>query len=290
MFGVLNIHKPVGCTSRDVVNRVQRLVKPVKVGHAGTLDPLASGVLLVCLGPATRLMESTQRYPKSYRGTFLLGRQSETDDLEGEVIEFPDSPVPAKEVIEAACTRFTGKIMQRPPVYSAVKIEGRPSYKLARRGEAVELAEKPITIYSLDIVEYEYPELTLDITCSSGTYIRSLGRDLAASLGTVALMSSLVRTEIGPFQLIDALPMYAVTLESIAKHLQSPLRLLDSLPIVLLTEEEVTTICRGRPVQYEVAAGEVAAIDQAGDLVAILFSDGSRTLRPKRVFLSERCN
>ena len=290
MFGVLNIHKPAGCTSRDVVDRVQGLVQPMKVGHAGTLDPLATGVLLVCLGPATRLLEYAHRFPKSYRGTFLLGRYSETDDLEGEVFELTNAPIPARDAFDAALPKFTGQIMQRPPAYSAVKIEGRRAYKLARRGKPVELAEKPVTIHSLRLVEYRYPELVLDVSCGSGTYIRSLGRDLAKELGTTAVMSALVRTSIGPFQLDDALPLDEISAESLARHLQSPLMLLSGMPIVAVTNAEVTAICHGLAISRTVAEGEVAAVDAAGDLVAILISTGGDSLRPKRVFLSELCN
>ena len=290
MFGVLNIHKPAGCTSRDVVNRVQRLVRPVKVGHAGTLDPLATGVLMVCLGPATRLLEYAHRFPKSYRGSFLLGLHSASDDLESEVIELADAAIPTRDAVDAALPKFVGEIMQRPPIYSAVKVEGRRAYKLARSGKPVELAEKPVNIHSLNVVEYQYPQLVLDIRCGSGTYIRSLGRDLAAELGTAAVMSALVRTSIGPFQLKDALPLDEVTVESLANRLQSPLGLLDGMPTVTVTDAEVATICRGLAISREATVGELAAVDAAGELVAILVSAGDGSLRPQRVFLPERCN
>ena len=290
MFGVLNIHKPAGCTSRDVVNRVQRLVRPVKVGHAGTLDPLATGVLLVCLGPATRLLEYAHRFPKSYRGSFLLGLHSASDDLESEVIELAVAAIPTRDAVDAALPTFVGEIMQRPPAYSAVKVEGRRAYKLARSGKPVELAEKPVNIHLLNVVDYQYPQLVLDIRCGSGTYIRSLGRDLAAELGTAAVMSALVRTSIGPFQLKDALPLDEVTVESLANRLQSPLGLLDGMPTVTVTDAEVATICRGIAISRVATVGELAAIDAAGELVAILVSAGEGLLRPQRVFLPERCN
>ena len=290
MFGVLNIHKPAGCTSRDVVNRVQRLVRPVKVGHAGTLDPLATGVLLVCLGPATRLLEYAHRFPKSYRGSFWLGRHSASDDLESEVIELADPAIPTADAVDATLLKFVGEIMQRPPAYSAVKVEGRRAYKLARSGKPVELAEKPVTIHSLNVVEYQYPQLVLDIRCGSGTYIRSLGRDIAAELGTAAVMSALVRISIGPFRLCDALPLEEITAESLANRLQTPLVLLDGMPSVTVNDAEVATLCRGLSIPGEATACEVAAVDAAGELVAILVSAGEGLLRPLRVFLSERCN
>src|SRR5436190_8799230 len=199
MFGLLNVDKPSGLTSRDVVNRVQRLVKPHKVGHAGTLDPLASGVLVVCVGPATRLIEYVQRMPKRYLATFLLGRRSETEDIEGAVTELTDTPVPTVEQAHGALPNFVGRIQQLPPAFSALKVDGQRAYALARKGETPDLQPRPIEVYSVELVEYSYPQLVLDIRCGSGTYVRSLGRDIARALGTEAVMSALVRTEIGPF-------------------------------------------------------------------------------------------
>src|SRR5437868_5550844 len=139
MFALLNVNKPAGITSRDVVNRLQRLVRPAKVGHAGTLDPLATGVLVVCLGQATRLIEYVQQMPKTYHGTFLLGRESDTEDIEGDVKELPNAPRPSRAEIDAALPQFVGRIEQRPPAYSALKVGGERAYDKARRGEAVVL-------------------------------------------------------------------------------------------------------------------------------------------------------
>src|SRR5262245_35406014 len=200
MFGLLNIDKPAGLTSRDVVSRVQRLVRPQKVGHAGTLDPLATGVLVVAVGPATRLVEYVQRMPKTYQGTFLLGRTSDTEDVEGEVVELDSPPVPTRAEIDAALPRFIGTIEQRPPAYSALKVAGRRAHKLARRGEAVELAPRPVEIHAIELLRYEYPEMELRIDCGSGTYVRSLGRDVAEAVDTGAVMAALRRLAIGPFQ------------------------------------------------------------------------------------------
>ena len=204
MFGILNLNKPVGCTSRDAVNRVQRLIRPVKVGHAGTLDPLAQGVLVLCLGPATRLIERVQQMPKHYRGTFRLGCHSPTDDTEGEVVPLSGATPPPRAAITAALGQFVGRIHQRPPAYSALKIGGQRAYHLARKGQAVTLPLRPVTIHALSINRFEYPELVLDIECGSGTYIRSLGRDLAKVVGTAAVMTGLTRTAIGPYAIDDA--------------------------------------------------------------------------------------
>jgi tRNA pseudouridine55 synthase len=222
--GILNLNKPAGMTSRRVVDLVQRLVRPEKVGHAGTLDPLATGVLVVCIGAATKLTEYVQCMPKSYVGTFLLGRQSATEDIEGRVVELPNPPVPTVEQIQQAANSFTGNVLQRPSAFSALKIKGRRAYKLARKGEHPELAPRPISIHRIAVRSYEYPELVLEVDCGRGTYMRALGRDLAASLGTAAVMSALVRTAIGNFLLDEAQDPGELTSENISRHLLPMLR------------------------------------------------------------------
>ena len=184
MWGLLNIDKPYDVTSRDVVNHVQRLVRPHRAGHAGTLDPLATGVFVVCVGAATRLIEFVQDRPKTYLATFLLGRSSETEDIESPLVVLEDPPDShASTRCRRCCRGFCGEILQRPPAYSALKVQGRRAYALARRGQAVELAPRPVTIFRLEIVRYAYPELVLNVQCGSGTYMRSLGRDIAAGPG-----------------------------------------------------------------------------------------------------------
>ena len=271
MFGLLNINKPSGITSRDVVNRVQRLIRPVKVGHAGTLDPLATGVLVLGLGPATRLTQYVQKMKKSYRGTFLLGKTSDTEDIEGQV-EALDAAIPTRDQLNAVLPQFLGEIQQKPPAYSALKVAGRRAYDLARAGETVELAARPVMIYDLAIVEYEYPRLVLDIVCGSGTYVRSLGRDLAVAVETGAVMSGLVRTAIGPFSVDTALPADDVSLETIREQL-APARLaVADLPATKLDEAQLTEIRHGRLIDCEHTRDvpEVAALDGDGNLVAIL--------------------
>jgi tRNA pseudouridine55 synthase len=272
MFGFLNVDKPGGMTSRDVVNRVERLVRPAKCGHAGTLDPLATGVLVVALGQATRLMEYVHRLPKTYQGTFLLGRESDTEDIEGDVVELELPPVPSIAALEGAVQQFVGTIQQRPPDYSAIKVEGKRAYKMARRGEAVELAARPVEIYSLKIVRYEYPELELLVRCGSGTYIRSLGRDLAASLDTAAVMSQLRRLAIGPFGVEEAVCVDALSRERIESRLLSPLIGLEGMARVEVKEEEVRRLMNGQVIanRWATDAQEAAAIAGDGRLVAIL--------------------
>lgn len=286
MFGLLNIHKPAGITSRDVVNRVQGMVRPLKTGHAGTLDPLATGVLIVCVGQATRLIEYVQQMPKRYVGTFLLGRESETEDVEGAVVEIANAPQPSRQEIEAALPKFVGEISQVPPAFSALKVAGKRAYALARKGEAVELVARPTTIYTLQMVRYDYPELVLDVRCGSGTYVRSLGRDIARALGTQAVMSALVREEIGPYHLAEALPYAEISPEAMRQHLQPALSAVAALPRVPLTEVDVQQLVNGRqiPNRLGIDGEEIAGIDERGELTAILQSVAPAMLQPVRFF------
>ena len=283
--GLLNLDKPPGMTSRAVVDHVQRLVRPAKAGHAGTLDPLAAGVLVVCIGKATRLIEYVQQPPKRYDATFLLGRTSATEDVEGEVIELDRPPVPTIGEIESAAKRFVGEIEQRPPAFSALKVQGRRAYELARRGQEFDLAPRPVMIYSIQVLEYEYPTLRLDVRCGSGTYIRSLGRDVAESLGTGVVMSALVRTAVGSFTLDEACELTALTQETLPSHMQPARRAVEHLPAITLTPDEIELIAHGRTIQREPhsdrSAQEFAALDDAGDLLAVL-QRAREGLRPAR--------
>ena len=288
MFGLLNINKPAGATSRDVVNRVQRIVRPTKVGHAGTLDPLATGVLVVCLGAATRLIEYVQRLPKMYRATFLLGRQSQTEDIEGTIITLDDPPIPAEREIQSILHEFVGTIQQVPPAYSALKVAGRRSYELARQGKAVPHSARPVDIYALRLLGYEYPELKLEIRCGSGTYVRSLGRDIAKRLGTAAVMSALERTAIGAFNVNAAISVDELNQANIGRRLLPPNHALSALPCVELNDMEIECLRFGRKLadRFGIQGGsEAVAVDANGGLVAILAKCADGRLRPKRNFV-----
>jgi len=286
MFGLLNVDKPAGITSRDVVNRVQRLVKPHKVGHAGTLDPLATGVLVVCIGQATRLIEYVQRMPKRYVGTFLLGRRSDTEDIEGSVEEIAGLPEPGAETIRRVLPQFVGTIEQLPPAYSALKVEGRRAYDLARRGEEVVLQARPIQVHSIELVGYTYPELILDIRCGSGTYVRSLGRDIARAVGTEAVMSALVRQEIGAFLLDHSLAYDAIARDTVASHLRPGTEAVAGLPRTTVDAKDVAELGNGRRIANRngLESDEIAAIDEAGQLVALLRPAEDGRLQPTRFF------
>jgi len=286
MFGLLNVNKPSGITSRDVVNRVQRLVRGVKVGHAGTLDPLATGVLVVALGPATRLVEYVQRMPKTYVGTFLLGRTSDTEDVEGRVVELENPPRPTAGEIEAVLPRFLGTIQQVPPAFSALKVQGRRAYELARRGDDVELQSRPVEVHRLALVRYAYPELQLEVGCGSGTYIRSLGRDVAQALGTAAVMSALVRTAIGDFRIEGALELDGLTADTIRRYLLPAAQAVAELPLVEVDDSEARRLANGLPIRrrWQVSGAEIAALDARGRLIAILAQRNGGQLQPRRTF------
>ena len=261
MFGLINLYKPPGISSRQAINRVQHLVRPTKVGHTGTLDPLADGVLVVTIGPATRLTSHVQAWPKSYRGTFLLGRHSDTEDTEGKVVELSQPPRPTLQQLQQALPGLTGTISQQPPAYSALKIQGQRAYKLAREGQAVELAARQVTINQLSIARYEYPELVLDVVCSSGTYIRSLGRDLARAVGTEGVMSALTRTAVGHLTIDSAVAPDCLSLETIAQYVLPPLEAVRDLPHAEITTDQLRRLAHGQDIDLPAqSAREVAAV------------------------------
>jgi tRNA pseudouridine55 synthase len=272
LFGLLNVNKPSGVTSRRVVDQVQRLVKPAKVGHAGTLDPLASGVLVIGIGQAARLVEYIQQMPKRYRATFLLGRSSDTEDIEGVVTTLPNALQPSRADIESARIEMTGEIEQRPPAYSALKISGRRAYALARAGEDVDLSPRKVIVYRAQIIRYEYPELSIDIECGSGTYVRSFGRDLAERVGTAAVMSALERTAIGRFTLEEAIEIGQLTPESFAAQLLPPkLAVRGLMSEFVITEADVQRLKNGLSIAAPPdAPSPCAALDEGDTLVALL--------------------
>jgi tRNA pseudouridine55 synthase len=287
MQGFLNINKPSGISSRTAVDRVVRLVpRGLKVGHAGTLDPLASGVLVVAIGSATRLIDRVQQMAKRYRATFQLGQSSPTEDTEGEITLLDDAPQPTDEQLATAAKTFVGDILQRPPIFSALKVGGRRAYALARKGAEVELEPRPITVHRLNVIEYRYPEVVLDIECSSGTYVRSLGRDLAEQLGTAAVMSALVRTGIGDFSTTDSCELGGLSELQISKNLQPMAVAIANLPRLTLSSAAAIEIGHGRRITWEdaPAVDEIAAFDEHGLFFAILACCGENQLKPLRVF------
>jgi len=286
--GLINLNKPSGISSRQAIDPLARRLRPAKVGHAGTLDPLASGVLVVTVGHATRLTSFVQDWPKTYRGTFLLGRSSDTEDIEGMVVEETSPRRPTREELQHAALALTGTIQQRPPAYSALKVQGRRAYDLARAGEVVELAPRAITIHELEVVAYDYPTLELHIRCSSGTYVRSLGRDLAIAVGTSAVMSRLTRTAIGHLTLETAVELDELLGGDLLPHLLPAGEAVHGLPRVTLDELATQRIERGQFLEMpaELATSEtVAAFLPDGTLAAILTRKRGSLYGPERNFI-----
>lgn len=272
MHGLLNIHKPAGVSSRHVVTQIERVLEPLAVGHAGTLDPLATGVLVLCVGRATKLIDLMHRFSKTYVATFLLGRSSDTEDVTGAISLAENPLVPPREAIERALPQFIGRILQRPPAFSALKVAGKRAYKLARQGQEVQLEPRPIDVHRLTVLRYEYPELQLEIDCGTGTYVRSLGRDLARTLGSEAVMSELERTRIGPFEISAAVVPENVRGDNIEALLQPSLLAIGDLPRTTLRADQVAELGRSGVLFDLPLTGEqeLAALAPDGRLFAIL--------------------
>jgi len=287
--GLLNVDKSPGMTSRQVVDHVQKLVRPQKAGHAGTLDPLASGVLVVCVGTATRLITRVQQGRKQYVGHFRLGQRSNTDDTDGEVVDGGDWSGITGPMMEQLLPEFLGTIQQTPPQISAVKVAGHRAYKLARRGETVELEPRPVEVFSIQLTKFELPEFELAIECGSGTYIRSIGRDLGERLGCGAVMSALRRTAIGRFNLADAVQLASLDATSLRDALLPPQAAVAELPIRQLEPAEVVRIRQGRSVPWSSIPdpdykGEVTLVDLANNMIGIAQPDPmQQQLFPKLV-------
>ena len=250
LSGVLCVDKPLGMTSHDVVGRVRRVAGLRRVGHAGTLDPLASGVLLLCLGRAARLIEYLVGHDKVYETTVRLGQTTVTYDAEGEVVaERPFLHLTLPQ-IETALEAFRGDIVQQPPIYSAIKQGGQPLYKLARQGKTeVARPYRPVTIHELTLLRWEPPHLALRIGCSSGTYIRSLGYDLGEALGCGGHLSALRRLAVGDFGLESAVPLQDLTHENITTYLLPPETAVHHLPRLDLPETAAAAILQGKVIE-----------------------------------------
>jgi len=299
--GLLNIDKPQGITSHDVVARLRKLTGHRKVGHAGTLDPLATGVLLICLGQATRLSEYLMPGRKRYRATICFGVTTDTLDAQGQTTAIKDASHLSEPFLRELLPNFLGEIEQVPPIFSAIKSGGKPLYKLARAGQKVKVGPRQVTIYALRFISWHSPRLTLEVTCSAGTYIRSLARDLGNDAATGAHLTQLTRTASGNWSLHDA-----VSLDRLVREVESnqtawqkylyPLDLaVAHLPSVTLTETATSHVRHGRQIELNVVpfipeTGTppelVRAYTPAGDFLAILtrVKSSDKLWQPKKVF------
>jgi tRNA pseudouridine55 synthase len=291
--GVLVLNKPSGITSRKLVDQVARLASRSKVGHAGTLDPLATGILIVCIGPATRLVENLQDLPKSYRTMVRLGARSDTLDADGQIEVDPSPRIPSLREIEQALHPLTGDVDQRPPEYSALKVQGRRAYELARAGRALELAPRRVRIDRIDVLRYDWPFLELEIDCGSGTYIRSIARDVGEMVGYGGFVQTLVRTRTGPFTLAEAIDPGSLSSESIYHYLRPAIDAVAGLPRLVLDAGQVAAIAAGRRLCTQElgavppnAAGQVALLDPEGILIALGEFDPSQgSIQPRKVLI-----
>ncbi len=290
MNGLLIVNKPVGPTSHDVVYKIRKWSGERRVGHTGTLDPLASGVLIICLGTATRISEYILHTDKRYTAVIRLGQTTATYDSQSRVLVQRAVNLSADH-IAATLTKFKGVIQQTPPSYSALQIQGRRAYDMARQGEEVDLKPRTVTVYSLNIVSWKSPDLTLDIACSSGTYIRSIAHDLGQALDCGGHIVSLIRTATGPFTLADAIPLNDLqTLKpnQFVRLLRPTDQALLDWPEVRLDAEGANRIQHGNPVPLTPGAtGLGRAYDPRGRLVALVEADpANNEWKPKKVLIT----
>ncbi len=289
MDGILNINKATGMTSHDVVAKIRRLLKEKRVGHSGTLDPLASGVLPICVGQATRVAEYLSESGKAYLATIVFGVVTDTYDAEGTIIRTLSTADLTLKRIEEALQHFVGPQMQVPPRYSAIKLQGQPAYKRVRAGEDIALAPRPIVIHALQVTEWNPPFATLAIECSKGTYIRSLAYDLGEYLGCGASLNALVRTRSGPFllsesitleQLNDALVgetaavdsgnFHTPGLNNLSRFLYPADKALEQYPALTLDTATVERVQHGNAFRYS----QDTHTTQAGNIVRVYRDDG----------------
>jgi tRNA pseudouridine55 synthase len=289
--GVLVVDKPVGMTSHDVVQIIRRGTNIRRAGHTGTLDPRASGVLVILIGPAVRLSEYVSASDKRYQAIIRLGSKSDTYDLDGRITS--SSPVNVtQEQFNEALQKFVGEIKQTPPPFSAVRVQGHHAYEMARKGEEVNLEPRIITVHSLEVVEWTPPEITVDVHCSSGTYVRSLAYDLGEALGCGAMLAGLRRTKSGRFTLKDAVPLRKLV-ESFDggtwyKYVIPAAEALSEWQALTLNNEQVESIRHGHRIAGEGKEGEmVRGITEQGELVALLeFDSISKEYQPRKVFFT----
>ena len=285
MEGILNVDKPLNLTSHDAVSRVRRLADTRRVGHAGTLDPLATGVLVLALGRATRLLEYVVDQPKRYRALIRLGQVSTTYDGEGEISDTGPVVVRRNEIVDALA-QFQGAIKQVPPMHSALKKEGVPLYELARQGIEVERAAREVTVYELALVEWDSPLVEVDIVCSAGTYIRSLAHDIGQALGSGAYLAGLRRTAVGLFHGNSAVPLASLSEANVIDFLQPMDSAVAHLPVLPCSFEEAVRLAHGQRIARDVEGQGVdlaRAYDPDGTFVGVVTAEGQRW-RPRKIF------
>ena len=285
MLGILLIDKPLGITSHDVVDNLRRRLGTKRVGHAGTLDPLATGLLVVAVGPATRFLQYLPLEPKEYVAQIQFGAATASYDAEGEVTASGDVPIELEAAIGTVLPRFLGLIEQLPPMFSAVKVGGRPLYSYARRGAEVERRRRTVHVEAFDVLSIDGSCMTARVVCSGGTYIRSLAHDLGAEVGCGAHLRGLRRTRVGRFSIEQA-----TDLDSVSENTIPLQEALFPMPIQSLDESTAKAAREGRAVPRgpEITAGVRYAMlsDQTGELIGVARVDTER-LRPECILPQE---
>lgn len=287
-FGFINCDKPIGMTSRDVVNIVAGCFRKTKVGHSGTLDPLAEGVLVLGIGRAVRLVSYVQQQRKYYRATFLLGQSSESGDLETALQHHPELAIPTLNQLESAAASLVGNIDQIPPAHSAIKINGKRAYDRIRAGQTVKMPSRQVEIHHFKITRYEYPEVDMDVCCGSGTYIRTLGMDLATAAGSAGVMKSLKRYGVGVFREDQSIPIDTLRTSDPTQFLLPAMMSVGGMPQFKIDEDQATRVVNGLDIDLPdsdellIRDTEVAAVLD-GELLAIMMPKRN-SWWPKRVF------
>lgn len=284
MFGFLNVYKPKGKTSHDVVAFLRRVTKIKQIGHTGTLDPFAEGVLPICIGKATRLIEYLKD-DKAYIGTVQLGKSTTTYDIEGEGVKDSDKTV-TKDEIEQALNSFRGDIEQFPPIYSAIKVKGKKLYEYARKGEDVKIEPRRVNIKELKILNYDKNnrQLELYIACSKGTYIRSIANDLGEKLGTYGHLIKLVRVQAGDFVVNESVKLEELaTQKQVEKNLIYPLEYLDYTKIEL-SSEEYEKVSHGMPISCNNSQNGTVILTKNNKLIAV-GDNKNNTIKCSKVFV-----
>ena len=270
--GALNISKPAGWTSHDVVEQLRRALGIPKVGHAGTLDPMATGVLPILLGKGTRLSEYLVEWDKEYEAVLCLGQETNTQDATGVVIQKRSVAGVTEEAIHTAAVQFTGTLRQVPPMYSALKVEGRPLYKMARAGQTVDRAPRSITIHQLQVLKINIPDVSFRVTCSKGTYIRTLCADIGQVLGVGGYLGQLCRTRVGPFHIEDAISPLKIDPEFLLHDLLHDKKqvvwrldgMLSHLPAVVIDSSMVTRALNGAPIPQSAVSHTLGELRETG--------------------------
>ncbi len=291
MDGIFNINKPTGLTSHDVVVKIRRLLKQKRVGHTGTLDPAASGILPVCVGQATRVAEYLSESGKAYQAGVIFGAATDTYDSEGTITATASTTDLTLARIEETLSHFLGFQMQVPPAYSAIKLQGQPAYKRARAGEEIIVEPRSIVIYSLKVINWIPPRLTLAIECSKGTYIRSVAHDLGIQLGCFAYLDSLVRTRSGPFTLLESITLEqladAIETNTAQQYLYAVDKALEQYPAITLDANTIERVKHGNAfsTSVEYSHGLARIYDTAGHFLAIAeWLAEEQAWHPKKVF------